>query len=262
MEGRGFLNTDTAETPAVAIVNQRLAAHYWPGQSAIGKRVAIRGDMPRTVEIVGVANDSRYSSSSNHCSSSYLPHAQSPLGRRSLMLATAGPAAALAEPLRALVRSIDSQMPVLGLRTMEDYYASRVIHISRLLVGTVGGLGAIGLLLAVVGLYGLVAYSVSRRTKEIGIRMAVGAAPASVLSMVLKHGMVLAAVGIAAGIAGSIATSGLLRGVFQNQPLNDDVAALRYLLAIVLLVGVTLVATYLPARRAARTDPLRALRQD
>ena len=91
-----------------------------------------------------------------------------------------------------MVRSMDPQMPMLGLRTMEDYYASRVIHISRLLVGTVAGLGAIGVLLAVVGLYGLVAYSVTRRRREIGIRIAVGAAPGSVLHMVLKRGMMLA----------------------------------------------------------------------
>jgi ABC-type antimicrobial peptide transport system permease subunit len=182
------------------------------------------------------------------------------VSRRSLLLASSGPAIALAEPLRALVRSMDPQMPVLGLRTMEDYYASRVIHISRLIVGTVGGLGAIGLLLAVVGLYGLVAYSVTRRTREIGIRIAVGAAPASVLRMVLSRGMILAGVGIVLGTAGSIATSGLLSGVFQNQIGGHSVWS--YVLAVPALVAITLIAAYIPARRAARTDPLRALRQD
>ena len=190
----------------------------------------------------------------------YFPHAQSPVSRRSLVLATAGPASALAEPLRAMARSIDPQMPMLGLRTMEDYYASRVIHISRLIVGTVGGLGAIGVLLAVVGLYGLVAYSVTRRTREIGIRIAVGAAPASVQRMVLRRGMILAGVGIVLGTAGSIATSGLLSGVFQNQMGGHSVWS--YVLAVPTLVAITLIAAYIPARRAARTDPLRALRQD
>ena len=116
-------------------------------------------------------------------------------------------------------------------------------------------------LLAIVGLYGLMAYAVSRRTREIGIRIAVGAAPGSVLSMVLRHGMLLALVGIAVGIAASIATGGLLRGVFQNQgAAGNDV--LTYVLVVPLLVAVTLLAAYIPARRAARTDPLRALRQD
>ena len=153
-EGRGFRSTDTGDSPAVAIVNRRFAARYWPGQSAIGKRVNIRDAVkPRTVEIVGVAADSRYFFIVEPpLEFMYLPHAQSPVSRRSLILATSGPALALAEPLRAMVRSMDPQMPLLGLRTMEDYYASRVIHISRLLVGTVGALGVIGVLLAVVGL--------------------------------------------------------------------------------------------------------------
>jgi predicted permease len=262
VEGRGFRATDDREAPQVAIVNQRFAARYWPGQSPIGKRVNIRDvAKPRTVEIVGMAADSRYFFIVEpQLEFMYFPHTQSPVSRRSLLLASSGPAIALAEPLRALVRSMDPQMPVLGLRTMEDYYASRVIHISRLIVGTVGGLGAIGLLLAVVGLYGLVAYSVTRRTREIGIRIAVGAAPASVLRMVLSRGMILAGVGIVLGTAGSIATSGLLSGVFQNQRGGHSVWS--YVLAVPALVAITLIAAYIPARRAARTDPLRALRQD
>ena len=132
VEGRGFRATDTRDTPQVAIVNQRFVERYWPGQSVIGKRVNIRGTTPRTVEIVGVAADSRYFFIVEPpLEFMYFPHAQSPVSRRSLILATSGPASALAEPLRAMVRSIDPQMPVLGLRTMEDYYASRVIHLSR-----------------------------------------------------------------------------------------------------------------------------------
>jgi hypothetical protein len=131
--GPGFRATDTRDTPQVTIVNQRFAERYWPGQSVIGKRVNIRGTTPRTVEIVGVAADSRYFFIVEPpLEFMYFPHAQSPVSRRSLILATSGPASALAEPLRAMVRSMDPQMPVLGLRTMEDYYASRVIHISRL----------------------------------------------------------------------------------------------------------------------------------
>jgi predicted permease len=259
--GRGFRNDDHRDSPQVAVVNQRFAARYWPGQDVIGKRVNIRTPTPRTVEIIGVAADSRYFFIVEpQLEFMYFPHAQSPVSRRSLILASSGPAAALAEPLRALVRSMDPQMPLLGLRTMEDYYASRVIHISRLIVGTVGGLGTIGVLLAVIGLYGLVAYSVTRRTREIGIRIAVGAAPASVLRMVLRRGMILAGVGIVLGIAGSIATNGLLSGVFQNQMGGHSVWS--YALAVPTLVAITLIAAYIPAHRAARTDPLRALRQD
>ena len=262
VEGRGFLSTDTGNAPSAVIVNQRFAAHYWPGQSAIGKRIQVRGQNARTVEIVGVAADSKYFFIVEPpVEFMYFAHAQSPVSRRSLMLASSGSAIALAEPLRALVRSIDADMPVIGLRTMEDYYASRIIHVSRLIVGTVGGMGAIGVLLAIVGLYGLMAYAVSRRTREIGIRIAVGAAPSSVLRMVLKQGMLLAGVGIAVGIVGSIATGGLLVGVFQNQGFAG-IGVLAYVLVVPVLVGVTMLAAYVPARRAARTDPLRALRQE
>jgi macrolide transport system ATP-binding/permease protein len=262
VQGRGFRTTDTGDSPAVVIVNQRFAARYWPGQSALGKRVQVRGQNARSVEIVGVAADSKYFFIVEPpVEFMYFAHAQSPLSRRSLILASTASAPALAEPLRGLVRSIDSGMPVLGLRTMEDYYASRVIHVSRLIVGTVGGMGTIGVLLAIVGLYGLMAYAVSRRTREIGIRIAVGAAPGSVLGMVLRHGMLLATVGIAVGIGASIATGGLLRGVFQNQgAAGNDI--LTYVLVVPVLVAVTLLAAYVPARRASRTDPLRALRQD
>jgi ABC-type antimicrobial peptide transport system permease subunit len=178
------------------------------------------------------------------------------------MLATSGPADALAGPLRALVRSLDSGMPVLGLRTMEDYYESRAVGVSRLLVGTVGSMGTIGVMLAMVGLYGLMAYAVSRRTREFGIRIAVGAAPSSVLGMVLRRGMLLAGVGIVVGLIGSIGADGLLRGVFQSRVAGPSSAVVTYVLVATTLVAVTLLAAYLPARRASRTDPLRALRQE
>ena len=136
VQGRGFLPTDTEDSPPVVVVNQRFAAHYWPGQSAIGKRVQVRGDNARTVEVVGVAADSKYFFIAERpIEFLYFAHAQSPFSRRSLMIATAGSAEALADPLRAIVRSIDPGMPVLGLRTMQDYYDSRAVGISRLLVG-------------------------------------------------------------------------------------------------------------------------------
>ena len=137
VQGRGFLTTDTADSPPVVVVNQRFAAHYWPGQSAIGKRLQVRGDNARTAEVVGVAADSKYFFIAERpIEFLYFAHAQSPFSRRSLMIATAGSAEALADPLRAIVRSIDPGMPVLGLRTMEDYYDSRAVGISRLIVGT------------------------------------------------------------------------------------------------------------------------------
>ena len=261
VQGRGFRPTDTENSPPSSS-----STNGSPRTIGLARAPSVSGcrceaRTPGTVEIVGVAADSKYFFIVEPpVEFMYFAHAQSPLSRRSLMLATAGSAAALAEPLRALVRSIDPGMPVLGLRTMEDYYASRVIHVSRLLVGTVGGMGTIGVLLAIVGLYGLMAYAVSRRTREIGIRIAVGAAPGSVLSMVLRHGMLLAVVGIAVGIAGASLPAGSARRLpgTRARPGND----VTYVLVVPLLVAVTLLAAYIPARRAARTDPFRALRQD
>ena len=132
---------------------------------------------------------------------------------------------------------------------------------SRLIVGTVGSMGTLGVVLAMVGLYGLMAYAVSRRTREFGIRMAVGAAPSAVLGMVLKRGMVLAGVGIVIGVIASIATGGLLQGIFENRAATGN-NAVTYMLVVSGVIAVTLLATFVPARRAARTDPLRALRQD
>ena len=262
VEGRGFRRTDTGESPAVVVVNQQFAAHYWPGQSAIGKRVQVLGDNARFVEIVGVAANSKYFFIAERpVEFLYFPHAQSPLSRRALMLASSGPAEALADPLRAIVREIDPGMPVLGLRTMEDYYGSRVVGISRLIVGTVGSMGTIGVVLAMIGLYGLMAYAVSRRTREFGIRIAVGAAPLSVLGMVLRRGMVLAGVGILIGVIASIATGGLLQGIFESQSAAGN-NPVTYALVVSAVITVTLLAAFVPARRAARIDPLRALRQD
>jgi putative ABC transport system permease protein len=263
VQGRGFRVTDTADSPPVAVVNERFAAHYWPKQSAIGKRVQVRGENARVVEIVGVAAAAKYFFIAEpSIEYLYFAHAQSPLSRRSLMLASTGSAEALGEPLRAVVRSIDREMPVLGLRTMEDYYNRRAVGISRLVVGTVGGMGTIGMVLAMIGLYGLMAYAVSRRTREFGIRIAVGAEPVSVLSMVLKRGMLLASVGIVIGVIGSIPVGGLLRGVFASSLSAAGDSVVSYVIVVPTLVAVTLLAAYVPARRAGRTDPLLALRQD
>jgi predicted permease len=263
VQGRGFLVTDTADSPPVVVVNEQFAARYWPKQNAIGKRVQIRGANARVAEVVGVAANAKYFFIAERpLEYMYLAHAQTPLSRRSLMLASSGSAEALAQPLRDLVRSIDPGMPILGLRTMEDYYDSRAVGISRLIIGTVASMGTIGVVLAMIGLYGLMAYAVSRRTREFGIRIAVGAAPVSVLSMVLKRGMVLAAVGIIIGMLGSIAVTGLLRGAFASALGVAGESWVAYAIVVSALVMITLLAAYLPARRAARIDPLRALRQE
>ena len=154
---------------------------------------------------------------------------------------------------------LSQAMPISGLRTIEEYYYGNAIGTVLVLVRVVAGMGMLGLGLAMIGLYGLVAYAVARRTREIGIRMAIGAKPAAVLRDVLRHGFILAGAGIGLGALGCVAASGLLRSVFPNA---GGIDVFGFMLVLPTIVAVTLIASYIPARRAARIDPLKALRTD
>jgi predicted permease len=260
VRGRTIRASDTATTPRVVVVNEAMAARYWPGQDPIGKRVQLIDRDRLWAEVVGVAANNKYNwIGEGPTPWLYLAQRQDPGFRSTLIVASSADAAALAAPLREIVKNIDPNMPVSGVRTMEEFYYGNASGIVRALTRVVGTMGLLGLSLALVGLYGLVAYSAARRTREIGIRMAVGAQSSSVLRMVLRHGLVLAAAGIVIGIVGSVAVGGLVRGIFPGAGTID---VMTYLLVVPLLVAVTLLATWIPARRAARTDPLVALRQE
>jgi ABC-type antimicrobial peptide transport system permease subunit len=160
-----------------------------------------------------------------------------------------------------MVRGLDANLPIFNVRTMEEFYRMRAVSIFNVLVGVVAAMGGMGLGLAIVGLYGLVAYAASRRTREIGIRMAIGASSVTVLRMVLRQGLVLALVGLVLGLVASVGAGEAMRAAFAtgaDQP-RDFVAPA--LVAPVVLV-VTLLAAYIPARRASRVDPMQALRYE
>ena len=261
MRGRGIRASDTTSAPRVVLVNQTMAARYWPGQDPIGKRVRFvdRQGQP-WAEVVGVAADNKYNwIGEGPTPWIYLSQQQDPGSRSTLLLASNGDAASLAAPLREVVRQLESNMPMSGVRTMEDFYYGNAVGIVLSLTRVTGSMGLVGLVLAMVGLYGLVAYVVARRTREIGIRMAIGAQPALVLRSVLRHGLLLAGCGIALGVVGCVAVGRLLRGVF---PGTGDIDIATYALVISMLVAVTLMAAYIPARRAARIDPLAALKTE
>jgi predicted permease len=259
VKGRAFRTTDRADAPRVAVVNTTLATHYWPGQDVIGKRFRMNEGERPWVEIVGVAADAKYQSIAEPPTEfTYYARDQYPAPQSTLLVATEDDAAALTAPLREAVRTIDPNMPVFEVRTMTDFYHANIVS-SDVLVQTVGVMGSMGLALAMAGLYGLVAYSVSRRTREIGIRIAVGANPRSVLQMVLRQGLQLAIAGGVVGIVGSVAMGRLLRIAFPSAG-NIDLGT--YLVVVPALLAITLFAAYIPARRAARIDPLVALRQD
>jgi predicted permease len=256
--GRGFLATDTTSAPGVAIVNETMAKKYWQGQQAIGKRIQLADGTWR--QIVGIAADTKYNSITEApLDFLFLAARQDPAIRTTLLVGASNGSTALAVPVRAAVRSLDRDVAITGVWTMEEFYKGNAIGLSRYLTGIVGGMGLVGLGLAMVGLYGLVAYTVSRRTREIGIRMAVGAQPVSVLGMVMRHGAALVGAGAVLGLSLTVALTGLLRGMFPSTA-GVDIGV--YALVVPLLLAVTLVAALVPALRAARIDPLSALRQE
>ena len=257
IRGRGFTAADKAGSARVAVVNEEFATKYWPKQDPIGKRFRLNDSKGPWVEIVGLTKTSRYYFIAEPPTSFlYLPFAQEQNSRMSLLVETFGDPAAIATPLRSVVRGIDPNQPIYNVRTFSSFYEQRAIAVAMTLMQTVATMGLLGLTLALVGLYGLIAYSVSRRTKEIGIRMAIGADKTNVLRMVLQQGLVLAAAGIVVGGVMSVLVAKMLAiglaGLGTPSPITYVVVPIGLLL-------ITLVACYIPARRAALIDPIRAL---
>ena len=225
-----------------------------------GKRFRLGAADGAWVEVIGITPTTKYIwPGEGRIEFIYLPFRQSPSSRMTLMVHSAGDPTSLAEPLRQLARTIDSHQPVYDVRTMTDFYQDRVITAGVGAVNLVGWLGVMGMVLSMVGLYGLVSYSVNRRTREIGIRMAVGATPGSVMRIVLKQGFILTAVGAVGGLATSVGSRRALAEVF---PLTQQVGYGEYVLLASALAGIAMLAAYIPARRASRVDPTIALRHE
>jgi predicted permease len=261
--GRGFLESDRENAPLVAVVNDHMAKHYWPNGEALGRRFHLGTATGPLVEIVGIARPAKYAwIAEPEQDFVYLPFRQHPRSPMSLVVESNTPdAATLAPVLREVVRGLDPDMPVFDVRTMHEFFTLRAVRTSNVIIQVVGGMGLMGLLLAVVGLYGLVAYAVSRRTREIGIRMAIGADRRKVVWMVLRQGLQLGAAGVAVGLLVSIfacrlVTSSLSFITFER------VDPTIYAILPVLLLLVTVLATWVPARRASMIDPMRALRDE
>jgi putative ABC transport system permease protein len=258
--GRGFQVTDTGTSPHVAVVNEEFARHYWPGKDPIGKRFRLDDRNEPWVEIVGVAKTIKYLWIAEPPTDFlYLPLSQHPQRQMILLAESFGEASGLTAPLREGVHSLDASQPIFNIRTMEEFYRMRAVNVPNMIVQTVAGMGVMGLVLALVGLYGLVAYAAGRRTREIGIRMAIGAQRTSVLRMVMRQGLVLALAGIGAGLIATMGAERLLNAIFSAP---GDVDVTTYLLVVPALLAVTLLAAYIPARRASRVDPMRALRYE
>ena len=259
VQGRAFRATDRADSPSVAIVNETFAKRYL-GQSPVGKRIRLNDQKGPWIEIVGVAIAGKYLAMAEPPAGFlYLPLSQNPEPRMTLIASTAGDPGALAAPMRDMVHSIDPNMPIFGVRTMEDLFEQSSVKSLHLTLGMFAAVSLMGLVLALVGLYAVVAYQVSRRTREIGIRMALGAERPSVIKMILKQAAATAVTGVCIGLVLSLAFG---RALVMGRP--ETVAFNPALFALVPLglLLTALLAAAIPALRASRIDPQQALRQD
>src|SRR5580658_684734 len=260
LRGRGFQASDTAEAPRVAVVNQQFAKHYWPGGDALGQHIRLDSRTGTPAEIVGIAQTIKYQGTIEEAMDFlYMPLAQHPVARMVLMLRSSGDPLQLVEPVKDVVSSLDPNLPMLQIRAYEDLYLNQAVYGPGIAIDLVGTMGAVGLMLAIAGLYGLVAYNVGRRTREIAIRMALGAASADVLRLVMGKGLVLVGMGTAIGLALGFAVERLMNSMLFNAGGVDVVA---YLIVVPTLFLVTMLAAYIPARRACRIAPTQALRYE
>ena len=258
--GRGFDAHDDEQSPRVAVVTRAFARRIWPGQSPLGKRFRIGKDDP-PLEIVGVSGDIQYFSIGETPRPFFFrPYAQWYRSKFTLDIRTAGDPVSLINPLRGVIKAMDPTLPLFDVRNMMDH-----VQKGRALLGVRVGawfaavFGALALLLASVGLYGLISYSVEQRTREIGIRVALGARTSTVLGLVLRQGMVIAVVGVVVGLGLTMVVTQFLRSILYGVAPRDPVILVT---VAVTLGGVAALASLVPARRATRVDPLTALRAD
>jgi putative ABC transport system permease protein len=258
--GRWFTNADRMGAPPVVVVNESAARQFWPGEDAVGHLVAVgqRGFRERA-EVIGVVGDVRYGQMDELPRPDvYVPFLQSPQSSMIVDVRTRGSAAAFAALLREQVRALNRDLPVYDIRTMEERIRESTgkARFSATLLGVFAG---IALLLSAVGIYGVMAYVVTQRTREIGIRMALGARPGDVLGLMVQRAGALAGIGIAIGVGGALAATRTMESLLY-QVRTDDAAT--YLMTGVGLLVVAVGASYIPARRAARVNPSGALRAE
>jgi predicted permease len=260
-QGRTFNASDTMDNTVVVIINETTARTFWPNESPIGKRISDTGPKRTFFEIVGVVNDLAFPGSLGEPYTrfeAFVPMTQAAPNFLMLVFRTSASAESFGNTLRGAIATLDPNLPVYRIRTARATVNSGLGNIS-LLGSLLGAFAAVGLILAAIGIYGIISYTVAQRTSELGIRVALGAQSRDVLWLVLGKGAVLIVTGALLGIAGAYAVSRLLISVIPSLPTRDPVTLL---VTTVVLVGVALLACYIPARRATRVDPLIALKSE
>jgi predicted permease len=256
LRGRAFAEQDDSLTQSALVINERFAQRFWPGGDAVGKVVRARG---RDHIVIGVVPTGKYKSLGEEPTAyMYYVQAQRWSSSMNLHIRTEGNPEAIVPALRSELAALDPSMPLANVRTLNNYLGTSLLP-ARLVGGVLGVFGLLGLILAAVGMYGVMAYSVTQRTREIGIRMAIGAASAQVISMVMRQGMSLVIVGSLVGLAGAVGASQLVRGLLIGGAAIDLVS---FAVVPLVLIAVAMLAVWVPARRASSVNPVTALRTE
>ena len=259
LTGRGFTERDDDKAPKVAVLNSAAVRKYFPGENPIGRRFGSSPEENSTMEVVGIVRDVKYNSVRDEAPPTmYVPYRQTRGGGVMMEVRTAGDAVSAMSGIREAVRRIDSNLPVMDMSTQMEQIERRFLQ-EKLFAQANAFFGGLAVLLAAVGLFGLMSYSVARRTNEIGIRMALGARSQDVLSLVMRESMTLVIVGIVIGLAVALGASRLVSTLLFGLAPTDTVSMAA---AVLVMIVVSAIAGYLPARRASRVDPMVALHQE
>ena len=261
LAGRSLSPQDDSRASRVAVVNQTFAERFFPGEVAVGKRFGFSPETANQVEVVGVAKDTKYARLREAIRPTlYLPWLQElgGVGAMTFEVRTSSEPAQLVAAIRQVVREVESNLPISEVKTQAEQ-ADQSLIMERLFVRLLSFFGLLALLLAAIGLYGVMAYSVAQRTQEIGIRMALGAGAKDVLMLVIRQGMILALIGVALGIGSAIGLTRLMKSLLFGVSATDPVTFVGIAL---LLAAVALLACYVPARKATKVDPIIALRYE
>jgi putative ABC transport system permease protein len=259
IRGRDFTRHDVKATPSVAIVSDAFAKKYWPGQDPIGKRLSTLAESMTFTTVVGVVSDARHNPNVGRASLApvqYTPVTQVPWNTMTMVVRTAGEPTAVNAEVQRVIGSIDPALAAGDVMTLEHMLSSGLAP-QRITAGMLSVFAAIAVLLAMIGIYGVMSYSVSQRTHEIGIRMALGAQQSDVVRRVLRHGLLLSVLGI---VIGSVASIGLTRGMATLLHEVSPTDPITFGAVAVVLAAIALLGSWLPARRAASVDPVVALR--
>jgi len=259
LEGRDFVERDAENKQREAVINEAFARRFWPGQSALGKRFSFEGAAGPWFEIAGVMRDGKYFSLGEEPTPFVYTNLRQESGSYlTLVVRTAGEPQGLIGALRSQFQQLDANLPVYNVKTLTEHMAVPLFP-ARVAAMLLGSFGVLALILAAIGIFGVMSYSVSQRTREIGIRMALGANARGILRLVVGHGLKLIVLGLAIGLAGAFAGTRLMSTLLYGVSATD---AVTFVVIALLLTGVALMACYLPARRATKVDPMVALRYE